>query len=173
MVINWMLKAVSGKIKIKIIIKIIANIYTTLVGTSYCCLVTNSGLTLCNPKNSSMPGFPGISQSLLKLTSIESMMLSNHLILCCPLLLLPSIFPSITVFSVSQLFPLSSQIIGASASVIPLDTQGWFPFRLTSLIFLLSKWLSRVVSITTIQKHQFFTFFTSSSHIGTWLLEKP
>ena len=57
--------------------------------------------TLCDPMDCSMPGFLSItnSQSLLKLMSIESMMSSNHLILCRPLLLLPSIFPSIRVFS--------------------------------------------------------------------------
>ena len=56
--------------------------------------------TLCNPMDCSTPGFPVTnSQSLPKLMSIESVMLSSHLILCCPLLLLPSIFPSIRVFS--------------------------------------------------------------------------
>ena len=57
-----------------------------------------------------------ISQSLLKLMSIESMMLSNHIILCCPLLLLPSIFPSISVFLMSWLFKSGDQSIRASAS---------------------------------------------------------
>ena len=57
-----------------------------------------SCLTLCDPINCSTPGFP-ISWSFLKLMSIESVMPSNHLILCCTLLLLPSIFPSIRVFS--------------------------------------------------------------------------
>ena len=63
--------------------------------------VTQSYLTLCDPMDCSMPGFLSItnSQSLLKLTSIEWVMPSNHLILCRPLLLLPSIFPSIRVFS--------------------------------------------------------------------------
>ena len=63
-----------------------------------------------------------ISWSLLKLMSIESMMLSNHLFLCCPLLL-PSIFPSIRVFSVSWLFASGGQSIGASASasVFPMS----------------------------------------------------
>ena len=65
------------------------------------------------------------SQSLLKLLSIESVMPSNHLILCRPLLLLPSIFPSIRVFPVSQLFASGGQTIGvsASASVLPMNTQ--------------------------------------------------
>ena len=63
--------------------------------------VTQSCQTLCNPMDCSMPGFPPItnSWSLLKLISIKSMMPSNHLILCHPLLLPPSILPSIRVFS--------------------------------------------------------------------------
>ena len=66
-----------------------------------CCSVAHSCSTLCDPKNCNTPGLPvlTISQSLLKPMSIESVMPSNHLILCCPLLLLPSIFPSIRVFS--------------------------------------------------------------------------
>ena len=64
----------------------------------YCCSVTKSCPTICNPMDSSMPGFP-IFQSLLKLMSIESVMPTNHLILFCLLLLLLSIFPSIRVFS--------------------------------------------------------------------------
>ena len=80
---------------------------------------------------------------------------SNHLILCCPLLLLPSIFPSIRVFSMSQLFTSGGQYIGASASasVLPMNIQGWFPLGLTGLISLLSKGLSRVFSKTTNWKH--------------------
>ena len=64
-----------------------------------CCSVTQSCLTLCDPRDTpGLPSFP-ISRSLLKLVSIESVMPSNHLILCRPLLLLPTIFPSIRVFS--------------------------------------------------------------------------
>ena len=63
----------------------------------YYCSVTKSCLTLCNPMDWSMPGFP-VSWSLLTLMSIELVMLSNHLILCCHLLLLPSTFLSIRVF---------------------------------------------------------------------------
>ena len=96
-----------------------------------------------------------ISWSLPNLTSIESMIPFNHLILCRPLLLLPSIFPSIRVFS-SDL-ALYSQSIAASAlaSVFPMNIQGWFPLGLTDLISLLSKGFSRVFS-STIQKHQLF-----------------
>ena len=88
------------------------------------------------------------SQSLLKLMSIVSMMPSNHLILCQPLLLLLSIFPSTRLFLMSCFFALGSQSIGASASasVLPMIIQGWFPLELTGLISLLSKGLSRVFS---------------------------
>ena len=70
--------------------------------------VAQSSPTLCNPMNCSMLGLPAItsSQSLPKLTSIESVMSSSHRILCCPLLLLPSIFPSIRVFSNEPLWLL-------------------------------------------------------------------
>ena len=119
-----------------------------------------------------------ISQSLLKLMSIESVMPPNHLVLCHPLLLLSSIFPSIRVLSVSRLFTAGGQSIGASASasVIPMNIQGWFPLALTGLISLQSKGLSRVFSNTTVQKHQSFgaqLSLWSNSHMHTWLLEKP
>ena len=66
----------------------------------YCrCSVAQPCPTLCNPMDCSTPGFPSISWSLLKLMSIESVMPFNHFILCRPLLLPPSIFPSIRVFS--------------------------------------------------------------------------
>ena len=89
-----------------------------------------------------------ISQSLLKLMSIESVMPSSHLILYCPLLLLPSIFLSIRVLSYSQLFASGGQSIGVSAStsVLPRNIQGLFPLGLTDLMSLLSKGLSRVFS---------------------------
>ena len=70
-----------------------------------------------------------ISQILLKLMSIESVRPSNHLALCCPLLLMPSIFPSIRAFLRSQLFAWGGQSIGfsASTSVPPMNTQDWSP----------------------------------------------
>jgi len=114
-----------------------------------------------------------ISHSLLKLMSIELVMPSNHLVLCHSLLLLPS-----GSFSVSRFFASAGQSTGpsASASVLPINIQGWFPLVLTGLISLLSKGLSRVFSSTTVQRHQFFRtqpFLLSSSHICTWLLERP
>ena len=98
------------------------------------------------------------SQILLKLMSIESVMPSNHLILCCPLLL-PSIFPTSWSFPVSQFFTSDDQSIGesASASVLPVNIQDWFPLGLTGLISLQSKGLSRVFSKKTVQKHQYFS----------------
>ena len=118
------------------------------------------------------------SWSLLKFRSIESVMLSNHLILCWPLLLLPSVFPSIRIFSSGSALHIGGQSTGASASasVLPMNIQGWFPLGLTGLISLQSKGLSRVFSNTTVQKHQFFGAQLSSqsnSHIHTWPLEKP
>ena len=83
-----------------------------------------------------------ICWSLLKLMSIESVMSSSHLVLCHPLHLLPSIFPSIRFFSnESKVFTSGGQSVGASvsASVFPMSIQGWFPLRLTDLISLVSK----------------------------------
>ena len=97
------------------------------------------------------------SWSLLILMSIESVMPSNHLILCCPLLQ-PSIFPSITVFSSESILRIRWQNIGAlaSASVLLMNVQGWFPLGLMGLISLQYKGLSRVFSNITVQKHQFY-----------------
>ena len=109
-----------------------------------------------------------ISRSLLKLISIESVMLSNHLILCHPLLLLFSIFPSIRVFSNESALHISwSKYWSFSFSISPSSEYS----GLTDLIFLQSKGLSRVLfSSTGQQRHQFFSaqpFLFSSSHIRT------
>ena len=117
------------------------------------------------------------SRSLPKLMSIESVMPSNHLILCRPLLL-PSIFPNIKVFSNESALCISGQNIGVSAStsVLPMNTQDWSPSEWTGWISLQSKGCSRVFSNTTVQKRQFFgtqLSLWSNSHIHTWLLEKP
>ena len=117
------------------------------------------------------------SRSLLKLISFESVMPSNYLIFCNPLVLIFSIFPSIRVFSKSWLFTSGGQNIGASASasVLPMTIQDWYLLGLNPLISLLSKGLSIVFSSTTVQKHQFFSAqpsLWSKSHIHTWLPEK-
>ena len=87
----------------------------------------------------------------------------------------PQSFPASGSFSVNQLIPSGGTSIGApaSASVLPMNIQGWFPLGLTGLISLLSKGLPRVFSSTTVWKYQFGTQPTlwSNSHIHTWLLE--
>ena len=93
-------------------------------------------------------------QSLLKLMSIELMMPSKHLNLCHPLLLPPSVFPSIRVFSNESVFRIRWQKYWnlASASVLPMNIQGWFPLGWTGWISLKSKGLPRVFSTTIVQK---------------------
>ena len=86
-------------------------------------------------------------------------------------------FPAWGSFPVNQFFASGDQSIGASASasVLTMNIQDWFPLGLTSLIILLSKGLSRVFSSTTVQRHQFFSAqpsLRSNFHIHTWLLEK-
>ena len=120
-----------------------------------------------------------ISRSLLKFMCIELMMPYNHLIVCRPLHLLPSIFQSIRVFSSE---PGKACIrwpkywsFSCSISLSNIHIQGSFPLGLTGLISLLSKGRSRVFSGTLVQKHQLFGVQPSlrlNSHICTWLLGK-
>ena len=103
--------------------------------------------------NCSTPGLPVHHQlpEFTKLMSIESVMPSNHLILCRPLLLLPWISPSIRVFSNESalwLFATGGQSIGASASVLPMNIHDWLPLGLTGLISLQSKRPSRVLVLS-------------------------
>ena len=117
------------------------------------------------------------SQSSLKLTSIESVMPSSHLILC-RLLLLPPIPPSIRLFSNESTVRMRwPKYWSFSFSIIPpKEHPGLISFRWTGWISLQSKGLSRVFSNTTVQKHQFFSAQLSSqsnSHTHIWLLEKP
>ena len=135
---------------------------------------------LCDPMNCSMPGVPvlTISLSLLKLMCIELVMPSNHLIPCGPISFCPPSFPASGSFPVSKLFASHEQSTGpsASASILPINIQGWFSLGLTGLISLLSKGLSRVFSSTTVWKHLFFgaqPSLWSNFHIHTWRLEKP
>ena len=127
-----------------------------------------------------------ISWNLLNFMSTELVMPSNHLILCHPLLLLPSIWVRVRVrvrvrvfsnelasrsFPMSRLFASDGQSTGASASasVLPVNIQGGFPFGWTGWISLLSKGLPRVFSNTAVQKHQFLGArpLWSNSHICT------
>ena len=99
------------------------------------------------------------SWSLHKLMSIELVMWSNHLMLChIPFFSCLQSCPTSGSFQMSQLFVSSGQSIGVSAStsVLPMNTQDWFPLGRTGWSSLQSKGLSRVFSNTTVQKHQFF-----------------
>ena len=98
------------------------------------------------------------SRSSPKPMSIESVMPSNHLILCHPLKLLPSIFPSIRVFSNESALHISwPKYWSFSSNISPTNEhQDWSPLRWTGWIFLKSRGLSWVFSNTTVQKHQFF-----------------
>ena len=106
------------------------------MASTCCCLVTKQQVVVCVWlfATSWTAAFQAslsftVSQSLLKLLFIESVMLSNHLLFCHPLLLLPSIFPRIKVFSDEPALCVRGQSIGASASelVLPMNIHGWFP----------------------------------------------
>ena len=108
-----------------------------------------------------------ISWSFLKLMSIRSVMPSNDLTLCHPLFSCLQSWPESGSFLMSWLF--ASGGASASASVLPMNLQDWFPLGWTGLILLIKE-LSRVFSNTTVQKHQFFTAqpsLWSNSHIHT------
>ena len=90
----------------------------------------------------------------------------------------PQSFPTLGSFPMSWLFVSGGQSIGASASALPMNIQGWFPLELTGLISLQFKELSRVFSSNTVWKHQFFgtqPFLWSNSHICNdyWKKKKP
>ena len=111
------------------------------------------------------PPCPTPTPGVYSLMSIKSVKPSSHLILRCPLLLLPPIPPSIRVFSNESTLPWGGQSIGAPAlaSVLPMNTQDWSPLGWTGWISLQSKGLSRVFSNITVQKHQFFGAHLSST----------
>ena len=143
-----------------------------------CCSVAKSRQILCDLLNCNMPGF--LVLHCLRVSS-NSCPLSQwcHPTISSSVALFfscPQSFPG--YFPVNWLFPTSGQRIGASASasVLPVDIQGWFPLGLTCLNSFQSKGLSRVFSGTLIQKHQFFgaqPSLWSNFYICTWLLEKP
>ena len=113
-----------------------------------------------------------IFQSLLKFMSIELVMPSNHLSSVIPFSSCPQSFSASESFPVSWLFASGGRTIEASASapVLPMNIQDWFPLGLTGLISLQSMGLSRVFSITTVQKNQLFSAqlsLWSNSHIYT------
>ena len=146
--------------------------------TWYCALYQFTSVaqlcpTLCNPMDCSTPGLP-VHHQLLESTQTHVYRVGDAIQPSHPRpLLLPlSIFPSIRVFSMTRLFAPGGQSIGvsASASVLPMSVQDWFPLGGTGWISLQSKGLSRVSSNSTVQKHQFFTAHPSlwsTSHIWT------
>ena len=127
----------------------------------FCCSVAKLCLTVCDSMDCSIPGFPVLpyTRSLLRFMSVDLVMLSNHLILCHLLLLLPSVLPSIRVFSNELGLHIRWPNFWSFSltTVLPMNIHSWFPSRLTGLILLLSKGVSRVFSSTTIWKHQFFS----------------
>ena len=148
---------------------------------SYCCPVAQLCLTLWDSMDCSTPGpmcpspSPGAYPNSCPLSKWCHPTISSSIIPFSSCL--PS-FPASGSFPVSQLFASGGQSIGvsASASVLPMSIHSWFPLGLTGLVSLESKRLSRVLSNTTVQKHQFFNTHLSlwsNSHIHTWLLEKP
>ena len=154
-----------------------------LPGTGPCIAVIVQSLGcvwLCYSIDCSTPGYPSFTSSgnLLKFMFIESMMLSNQVILCRPLLLLPSFFPSIGVFSNESAPHLKwtkywsfSFIIGPSN-----EYSGLISLRIDLFDLLAVQGTLRIFSWTTIWKHQFFgsqPSLWSNSYINTWPLEKP
>ena len=133
--------------------------------------VTQFCLTLCDPMDCSMPDFLSITNSQSLLRSIKSVMPFNHLILCCPLLLLPSVFSSIRVFSDKSVLLIRwPKYWSFRFSISPSNEHsGLISFR-TDWLDLFAVGLSRLFSNTTIQKHQFFSTqlsLWSNSHIHT------
>ena len=106
------------------------------------------------------PWTPGSSvlQCLLEFVQIHVHWVGDAIyLMVCRSVLLPSIFPSIMVFSNKSTLCIRWPSIKASATILPMSIQGWFPLGLTGLISLQSKGLSRVFSSTTVRKHQFFS----------------
>ena len=129
-----------------------------------CCSVTKSCLTVCSQTWSAACQVPlsfSISWNLPKFMSIELVMLSNHLILCRPYLLLPSFFASIKIFSMSGLFASGGQSI--RATVLPINIQSFLPLGLIGLISLMSKGFARVCCIQYASK---FGKLSSGHKIG-------
>ena len=142
--------------------------------------VAQSCLTLCNLMDCSTSGLP-VHHQLPELTQTHAHWVSDAIQLSHPVVPFSSClqsFPTSRSFPMSQFFTSGGQSIGVSPStwVLPMNIQDWFPLGWTGWISLLSKGLSRAFSNTTVQKHQFFAAqlsLYSSSHIHTWLLEKP
>ena len=150
-----------------------------MVDLALWCSVAQLCPTLCDPMDCNTPGFP-VLHHLPELAQTHVHRVSDAIKPSHPLSSLSCLqsFPASRSFPMSQFFPLAGQSIwvSASASVLPMNIQDWFPLGWTGLISLRFKGLSRVFSNTTVQKHQFFGAQPSlrfNSHIHTRLLEKP
>ena len=142
--------------------------------------VTQLCPTLCDAWTTAPQASLSITNSwnLLKLMSIEFLMPTAISSSVVPFSSHLQSFPLSETFPTSQFLASGGQSIGASASasVLPMNIQDWFPLGWTGWISLQSKGLSRVFSNITVQKHQFFgsqLSLRSNTHIHTWLLEKP
>ena len=151
-----------------------------ILETYCCCSVTKSCLTLWNPWTTTHEAslFLTISWSLPKFMPIESVMQFNHLILCHPVLLLPSIFPSIRIFSSEPAVPIKwPNYWSFNFSISPSkEHSGLIFFKIDWLYPLAFQGTLKSLTNTTVWKHQFLgalPSLLSSSHICTWLLERP
>ena len=143
--------------------------------------VIQSYPTLCNPMDRSTPGLPVHHQLSGVYPNSRSLSQWWHPTISSSVILFSSCLQSFQAsgsFQMSQFFASGGQSIrvSASASFLPMNAQDWSALGWTGRIFLQSKGLLRVFSNTTVQKHQFFVdqlYLWSSSHIHTWLLEKP
>ena len=153
---------------------------TTLLNCCCCCSVAQSCPTLCSPVDCSTPGLPA-PHHLLAFSQVDVYCIGDAVQPSHPLT-----SSTLSALNVSQhqglfqccLFSSDDQNTGASASasVLPVNIQDWFPLILTSLISLLSKGLSGVFSSTTVWRPQFFGVLPSlqsSSHNCTWPLGRP
>ena len=138
-------------------------------GLSCHCSVAKSCLTLCVPMDYRTPGFL-VLHHLPELAQIHVHWVGDAIQPSVdPFSFCLQSFSASGSFPVSQLFESDGQSTGASASVLPMNIQGWFYLGLTSLIFLLSKGLSRVFSSTTVGKHQIFSAYILISHHWKYL----
>ena len=148
---------------------------------TFSCSLSKSCPTLCNIMDCSTPGFPVLLHlpefAQTHVHWVGDAIQPSHPLLP-PFSSCPQSFPASGSFPMSFLFTSGGQSIGASASasLLAMNIQGWFPLGLTGLVSLQPKGPSRVFSNTTVQKHQFFGTQLSlwfNSHFHTWLLEKP
>ena len=143
-----------------------------------CCSVAKSCRCLATPWTAAnqAPLSSTISWSLLKFMSVGSVMLSNHLILCCPLLLLPSIFPIIRVFSSESVHCIRWRKYWSFSISPSNECSGFISFRIDWFDLLAVQGTLKSLLQHHSSKHKFFGTQTSSwsnSHIHIWLLEKP